>query len=189
MKHDSYPQILFETEEDFSKFLSENSASGVWMKIAKKDSGVKSINYDQALEVALCYGWIDGQVNKLDGKFYLQKFTPRGPKSIWSQRNVGIAERLIKEGKMRKAGLLKIEEAKKDGRWENAYGGSKDLVIPEDFIKEVKKDKNVYAFYLTLNKSNLFAIYYRLHSAKRPETRERRMKMILEMMSKGEKLY
>ena len=108
---------------------------------------------------------------------------------MWSGRNVGIVARLIKEGRMRAAGLEKIEAAKKDGRWENAYDNTKDFVMPSEFLEVLKKDKKAYEFYLTLTKSNTFAIYYRLHSAKKPETRDRRMKVILEMLRKGEKFY
>ena len=190
MKHDSYPHLEFKTPVEFESYLKENhdKVPGIWMKIAKKGTGVTTATYDEALEVALCYGWIDGQVNKLDATYYIQKFTPRTTKSPWSQRNIGIVTRLIKDKRMRAAGLERIEAAKKDGRWENAYGGAKEAVIPEDFLKELKKDQKAYEFFLTLNKSNLFAIYYRLHTAVKPETRERRMKVILEMMKKNEKL-
>lgn len=191
LKHDSYPKISFDTPKDFEEFLKENhdKIPGIWMKIAKKNTGVTTVTYDEALEVALCYGWIDGQAARFDEIYTLIKFTPRGPRSLWSKRNVGIVERLIKEKRMRAPGLLKIEEAKKDGRWDRAYAGSSEAVIPEDFLKEIKKDKRAYEFYLTLNKTNLNVIYYRLQTAVKPETRQRRMEVILEKMKKGEKFY
>lgn len=190
MKGDDYPVIGFKDSKEFEDYLEENGERepGIWLKLAKKNSGVESITHDAAIEVVLCFGWIDGQAKGFDEKYHLLRLTPRGAKSTWSARNVGIVERLIKEGRMRKSGLEKVEAAKADGRWANAYGGSKDLVIPEDFLKEVKKDEKSYEFFQTLNKTNLFAIYFRLKTAVKPETRERRMKVILEMMKKGEKL-
>lgn len=190
-KHDSYPKIAFKDKGEFEAFLKENheKVPGIWVKFAKKKSGVSGISYDEALEVALCYGWIDGQAASFDEIYSLVKFTPRGPRSIWSKRNIGIVEKLIKEKKMRTPGLLKIQEAKKDGRWERAYGGSADAVIPEDFLREVKKDKKACEFFQTLNKSNLFVIYYRLQTAAKPEARERRMIVILEMMKENKKFY
>jgi len=191
MKGDDYPKIAFETPNDFEEFLEKEHklTPGVWIKVPKKGSGMKAIGCNELLEVALCYGWIDGQAGSFDEKCYLVKFTPRGPRSIWSKRNVDIVAKLIKEGRMRASGLEKIEEAIKDGRWEAAYAGLKDAVIPEDFLNELKKDEMAYEFYQTLNKSNLYAIYFRLVTAKKPETREKRMKVILEMMQKGEKLH
>ncbi len=162
---------------------------GIWIKLAKKASKIPSVTYQEALEVAICYGWIDGQVKPFDDKYWLQKFTPRGPKSIWSKRNRDIVERLILEGKMQQAGLETVEAAKKDGRWDQAYDSPKNMVIPEDFLKELSKDKKAEAFFKTLNKTNTYAIAWKLQTAKKPETRQRRMKVILEMLTKGEKLY
>lgn len=190
MKHDAYPTLVFAGPNEFEQFLKENhdKVPGIWLKMAKKVSGIKSITYDEALEVALCYGWIDGLVNRFDEDYYIQKFTPRGPRSIWSQRNIRISGELIKAKRMKAAGLLAIEGAKKDGRWENAYSGAKSFVIPEDFLKEVKKDKKTFEFFKTLNRTNLYAIYYRLQTAKKQETRENRMKIILEKLKEGKKL-
>ena len=155
----------------------------------KKDSGVKSVTYDEALDVALCYGWIDGQKNKHDARSWVQKFTPRRARSIWSKRNVEHVERLIAEGKMTAAGWVQIEAAKADGRWTRAYDAAKDMKVPEDFLKELSKNKKAKAFFDTLNKANTYAIAWRLQTAKKPETRERRMNALLEMMKKGEKLH
>ena len=191
MKHDSYPKIAFKNRDEFENYLSNNydKESGIWVKLAKKNSGVMSVTYDEALEVALCYGWIDGQAASFDETYHLVKFTPRGPRSLWSKRNVGIVEKLLKEKRIKESGLLKIDEAKKDGRWQRAYAGPADAEIPEDFLKEVKKDKEAYEFFQTLNKSNLFVIYYRLQTATKPETRERRMKVILDLLKDKKKFY
>ena len=155
----------------------------------KKATGKPSVNYGAALDEALCYGWIDGQKNKYDNESYLQKFTPRRPRSIWSKRNIEHIERLEKEGKMRSAGRKAVEAAKSDGRWERAYDSPKNMEVPEDFIAELSKNKKALAFFESLNKTNRFAIAWRLQTAKKPETRERRKKVMLEMMERGEKFH
>lgn len=181
----------FKTDADWRKWLDKNYAlpEGIWLKIAKKDAGVTTVNYQEALRVALCYGWIDGLVNKLDEKYYIQKFTPRRPRSIWSKRNVGIVEELIAEGKMQSPGFKAIEEAKADGRWDAAYDSPGNMTVPEDFIEELKKHSRAYKFFLTLNKTNLFAIGFRLQTAKKPVTRNKRMNEIIEMLERSEKFY
>jgi uncharacterized protein YdeI (YjbR/CyaY-like superfamily) len=191
LKHDSYPKLNFKNPTEFEHFLNTNfdKIPGVWVKIAKKNSGVVSITYDEALEVALCYGWIDGQGAGFDETYSLIKFTPRGPKSLWSKRNVGIAEELIKQKKMHPAGLVQINAAKADGRWERAYAGSSEAVIPDDFIKELKKDPGAYKFYLTLNKANLYAIYFRLQTAASPKVRQARTQVILESLRNGKAFH
>jgi uncharacterized protein YdeI (YjbR/CyaY-like superfamily) len=183
------PKLSFKTPEAWADWIQANpEAAGVWMKIAKKGTGVTTINYDQALEVALCYGWIDGQLARLDDVFYLQRFTPRRSKGMWSVRNRQLVERLIKEGRMTPAGQVHIDAAKADGRWDAAYESQKNFVIPEDFLKELAKNKSAAEFYKALNRSNLFAIYYRLHSAKKPETRAARMRKIIDTLAAGKKL-
>lgn len=191
LKHDSYPLMAFSTAKDLEDFLEKkgDTISGIWLKLAKKNSEIVSITHDQAIEVALCFGWIDGQAASFDNEYHLLKLTPRGPKSIWSKRNVGIVDQLIKQKKMRPQGLQKVEEAKSDGRWERAYGGSKDAVVPEDLIEELKKDQKSYDFFLTLNKANIFAIYFRLQTATKPETREKRKQVILQMLKEGKKFH
>jgi uncharacterized protein YdeI (YjbR/CyaY-like superfamily) len=139
--------------------------------------------------VALCYGWIDGQKKAYDEQAWLQKFCPRGAKSIWSKVNTGHVERLINEGRMRPAGLKTVEKAKADGSWEKAYDSPGKLTIPEDFLKELSKNKKAEAFFMGLNKTNLFSIGFRLQTAKKQETREKRMKEIIEMLEKGEKFH
>ncbi len=187
-KHDSYPKLEFKNPKEFEEFLKEKGESviGIWVKIAKKDSGVESITYAEALQVALCYGWIDGQAAGFDEIFSLVKFTPRGPRSLWSKRNVGYVEELIKSGRMKKSGFLRIEEAKKDGRWERAYLGSADAKVPEDFIKEVKKDKKAYELFQTLSKQNLYVIYFKLQTAPNSQVRLNRMNVILDKLKSGD---
>ncbi|MDE2590246.1 MAG: YdeI/OmpD-associated family protein, partial [Patescibacteria group bacterium] len=158
-------------------------------RIFKKDTGIKSIDYAQALDVALCYGWIDGQKKTHDEKSWLQKFTPRRSKSMWSKRNVEHVARLIKLGKMKPAGLKEVETAKRDGRWEKAYTSPSTMIMPRDFMEELSKNKKAKAFFKTLNKANTYAIGWRLETAKKPETREKRMKSILEMLTKGKKFH
>lgn len=191
MKDQAYPILQFETQKEFEEWLSKNhdKEQGVWLQFAKKGTGVTTIVYSEALDVALCYGWIDGQSKRFDDTFYLQKFVPRGRKSIWSKINRENVLRLIKEGRMRPSGLLQIDAAKKDGRWDQAYDSPKNMKVPEDFLNELKKDKNAYAFYQTLNRANTYAIAWRLQTAKKPETREKRIHAIIDMLKKGEKFH
>ena len=173
------------------QWLEQNHTlnEGIWLKIAKKSSGIQSVNYQEALKVALCYGWIDGQVNKLDENYYIQKFTPRRARSIWSKRNVVIAEQLIAEGRMQPPGLKEIERAKADGRWQKAYDSPGNMEIPDDFLLELNKNQKASMFFRTLNKTNLFAIGYRLQTAKTTETRQKRMTEIIRMLEKEEKFH
>lgn len=189
-KADTIPTMEFKTAKTFETWLAKNhdKSSGLWIKIFKKDSGKKTINYAEALDIALCYGWIDGQKQTYDEHAWLQKFCPRRAKSIWSKINIGHIERLINEGRMRTAGLKAVEKAKEDGSWEKAYDSSSTMTIPEDFLKALSKNKKAAAFFKGLNKTNLFSIGFRLHTAKKQETRDRRMKEIIEMLARGEKL-
>jgi uncharacterized protein YdeI (YjbR/CyaY-like superfamily) len=181
----------FATQHKWREWLEKNysESDGIWLRIFKKDSGKKTVTHDEALDEALCFGWIDGQRKKHDEVSFLQKFTPRRAKSIWSKRNREKTAKLIKEGRITPAGLAEIERAKSDGRWARAYDSPKNMVVPADFLKELKKNKKAYKFFETLNKTNKFAIAFRLHNAKRPETRERRMKDFLARMERGEKFY
>ena len=185
------PTVAFKTAKTFEKWLEKNyeNTNGLWLKIFKKDSGEKTISYAEALDVALCYGWIDSQKKAFDEQAWLQKFCPRRPKSIWSKINIGHVERLISEGRMRTAGLKAIEKAKEDGRWEKAYDSPKQMTIPEDFLKELSKNKKAAAFFKSLNKTNLFSIGFRLQTAKKQETRDKRMTEIINMLAKGEKYH
>jgi uncharacterized protein YdeI (YjbR/CyaY-like superfamily) len=188
-KLNTIPTIEFKTAETFETWLEKNygNSNGLWLKIFKKDSGKKTISYAEALDVALCYGWIDGQKEAFDEQAWLQKFCPRRAKSIWSKINIGHVERLINGGRMKPEGLKAIEKAKADGRWEKAYDAQSKMTIPEDFLKELSKNKKAEAFFMGLNKTNLFSIGFRLQTAKKQETREKRMKEIIEMLAKGEK--
>jgi uncharacterized protein YdeI (YjbR/CyaY-like superfamily) len=183
--------ISFKTPKEFEKWLKKNHETngGIWLRLFKKDSKEKSITYEEAVNEALCFGWIDGQSNKYDQQSWLQKFTPRRPKSIWAKRNKERIERLIKEGRMKPAGMAEVEKAKADGRWNKAYAPPSEMTIPADFLKALSKNKNAKAFFDTLNKTNMFAIAFRLHTAKKDETRQRRMKVILTMLAKGEKFH
>jgi len=185
------PVISFEKAEDWRNWLEENhnQEKGIWLRIYKKGTGHPSVTRGTALDEALCYGWIDGQAKKQDNESYLQKFTPRRSRSIWSKINIEHIERLEKEGKMRPAGRKAVEAAQADGRWEKAYDSPKNMEVPEDFITELSKDEKALAFFGTLNKTNRYAIAWRLQTAQKPETRERRKQVMLEMMARGEKFH
>lgn len=184
------PIKAFASQEKWRAWLEKNHAksNGVWLRFFKKNSGKKTVVYAEALDDALCFGWIDGQTKSYDELSFLQKFTPRRPRSIWSKRNQEHVARLIEEDRMTTAGLKEIEAAKKDGRWERAYDSPKNMEMPADFLKELKKNKKAFDFFQTLSKTNKFAIAFRLHTAKKPETRERRMQAFLTMLSNGEKI-
>ena len=185
------PVIPLQSQEEWEEWLAGNhtTANGVWLQFFKKASGKKTITHAEALDEALCYGWIDGQSKSYDDESWLQKFTPRRARSVWSKVNIQNVERLIQAGKMKPAGLQPIEAAKLDGRWERAYDSPSNATVPDDFLQELEKDNKAKAFFDTLNKANTYAIIYRLQTAKKPETRERRMRAILEMLSKGEKFH
>lgn len=182
------PVSPFTSPKKWETWLAKNHASsqGVWLQIYKKASEIKTVSYDQALDAALCYGWIDGQKHKYDEQSWLQKFTPRRPKSLWSQRNREHIARLIKEKRMKAAGLKQVELAKKDGRWDAAYASPSNATIPTDFLTALSKNKKAEMFFGTLSKTNLYSISWRLQTAKKPETRAKRMKAILEMLAKNE---
>jgi uncharacterized protein YdeI (YjbR/CyaY-like superfamily) len=183
--------LHFKTSADFRHWLEKNhlESDGLWLRIFKKDSHEISLSYAEALDQALCYGWIDGQKKSFDKLSWLQKFTPRRPKSGWSKINTQHVERLINAGTMAPAGMEAVEAAKADGRWETAYSSSRSASPPEDFLKELSKNKQAEAFFKTLNKANIYSIVYRLETAKKPETREKRMKTILAMMEQGKAFH
>jgi uncharacterized protein YdeI (YjbR/CyaY-like superfamily) len=190
-KVNTAPILEFKAAKTFETWLIKNHdrSNGLWLKIFKKHSGKKTISYAEALDVALCYGWIDGQRLAHDEEAYLQKFCPRSAKSIWSKINIGHVERLVKEGRMKPAGLKAVEQAKACGSWEKAYDSPSKMTIPADFLKELGKNKKAEANFRGLNKTNLFSIGFRLQTAKKQETREKRMKAIIEMLAKGEKFH
>ena len=183
--------LTFRSSADFRSWLELNHAvsDGIWLRIFKKGSGEKSVTYAEALDQALCYGWIDGQKQAHDEVSWLQKFTPRRIKSGWSKVNTEHAERLVKTKQMTRAGLEAVAVAKADGRWQAAYDSPRNAALPDDFLKALDMDKKAKAFFATLNKTNIYSIVYRLQTAKKPETRDKRKKMILEMLAHGEKFH
>ncbi len=185
-------QILcFKNPAAFRRWLAKNHATApfVWLRYFKKGSGEQSVTYAEALDQALCYGWIDGQAKPYDGQSWLQRFTPRRPKSAWSRINTGHIERLDAAGLLTPAGEAQVALAKADGRWAAAYSSPKNATPPQDLLEALATDKKAQAFFSTLNKTNVYAIVYRLQTAKKPETREKRMREILAMLKRGEKLH
>ena len=185
------PILLFASTGELEAWLEENgaSSSGLWLKIAKKGSGIESVTYAEALELALCFGWIDSQKRGFDEKCFLQRFTPRRPRGKWSQINRDKAEALIAAGAMRPAGLAEVEAAKADGRWEAAYAGQRTAKVPDDLRRELDRNEAAREFFATLDSANRYAILYRLEEAKKPETRERRLRKFVGMLERGEKVH
>jgi uncharacterized protein YdeI (YjbR/CyaY-like superfamily) len=181
----------FRSSKELRAWLAKEHtrAPGLLLRIYKKDSGVPSVTYAEALDQALCFGWIDGQKLPFDANSWVQKFTPRGAKSSWSKLNVAHADRLIQEGQMTPAGLKEVEAAKTDGRWAAAYDSSANATVPPEFVRELARNTKAKQFYATLNKANLYSIAYRLQTAKRPETKIRRIKLIIDMLARGEKFH
>ncbi len=190
-KPDDYAILPFADKQAWASWLDKehDRAAGIWLKFAKKNSGIPSLNYEEAVDVALCYGWIDGQMKGFDDKYWLQKFTPRRAKSIWSKINTERAERLIASGLMQPAGLREIEAAKRDGRWEAAYASQKNMTVPRDFQSALNKNKKASAFFETLTGANRYAILFRIETAKKAETRARRIEQYVQMLARGEKLH
>ena len=187
-KPTEYPTLPFESKKKFAEWLAKNhdKSAGVWMKLAKKATGILSVTYAEAVEVALCYGWIDGQAGSFDEQYFLQKFTPRRPKSIWSKINVEKVERLIASGEMKPSGLKAVEAAKQDGRWDAAYSSPKNIVVPEDFQSALEKNKKAKAFFESLTGSKRYSFLFRIETAKKAETRMKRILQFVEMLEKGE---
>jgi uncharacterized protein YdeI (YjbR/CyaY-like superfamily) len=191
-KYPETPIKSFAFSKHWKEWLAMNYAisnNGIWLRIFKKDSGEATITYDEALDEALCFGWIDGQKKAYDEKSWLQKFTPRRSKSVWSKRNKTRVAQLIEEKRMQPSGLKEIESAKKDGRWDKAYDSPSQMEIPADFLSILKKDQQAYEFFITLNKANTYAIAWRLETAKKPATRQKRMQILLKMMKERQKLH
>ena len=184
------PRSFRSAKELRAWMAKEHARAGVLLlQIFKKDSGVPSVTYAEALDQALCFGWIDGQKLPLDADSWVQKFTPRGAKSGWSKRNVAHVDRLIQEGQMTPAGLREVEAAKADGRWATAYDSSANATVPAEFVKELARNPKAKQFYATLNKANLYSIAYRLQTAKRSETKLKRIELIIDMLARGEKFH
>jgi uncharacterized protein YdeI (YjbR/CyaY-like superfamily) len=187
---DGLPRLTFASAEAWERWLEEHFATdGVWIRMAKKASGIDSVRYPEVLELALCFGWIDGRREALDDTHFLQRFTPRRPRSRWSQINRDSAERLIAEDRMRPAGLAEVERAKADGRWAAAYEGQRSITVPDDLARELDARPRAREFFEGLSSQNRYAILFRLQDAKRPETRARRLAKFVAMLEAGETLH
>jgi uncharacterized protein YdeI (YjbR/CyaY-like superfamily) len=184
------PVLSFATPGELEAWLSEHAedSDGIWLKFAKKGSGIRSVVYPQALESALCHGWIDGQVKRLDEDHYLQRFTPRRARSKWSKRNRKMAERLIAEGRMRPAGLAEVERAQRDGRWEEAYDSPSTATVPADFQVALDAEPAAAEFFSGLGSTKRYPFLYRIQDAKRPETRAKRIAEYVELLRAGRTL-
>jgi uncharacterized protein YdeI (YjbR/CyaY-like superfamily) len=185
------PTLLFATPAELEAWLERNHAEspGIWLKIAKKGVAETSVTYAEALELALCFGWIDSQKRGFDERHFLQRFTPRRPRGRWSKINREKAEALLAAGSVRPTGLAEIEAAKADGRWEAAYEGARLAKVPPDLQRELDANPAAAAFFAGLDGANRYAILYRLDEAKKPETRERRLRKFIAMLERGEKIH
>ncbi|MBM7846327.1 YdeI/OmpD-associated family protein [Herpetosiphon giganteus] len=182
------PTLSFADQAEWRAWLAVEHATsaGIWLKLAKKATGIASINYAQALDEALCYGWIDGQKKSFDEQYWLQKFTPRGKKSIWSKVNRDHIERLSAAGLMHAAGEAEVERAKADGRWDAAYDSPKNATIPEDFQAALDASPTAASFFATLKQANRYSFLFRIQTAKKPETRAKRIGDFIAMLERGE---
>jgi uncharacterized protein YdeI (YjbR/CyaY-like superfamily) len=188
---DRSPIVSFASSREWERWLDEQHAAstGVWIKIAKQHTGIESVRYPEVLESALCFGWIDGRREALDERFFLQRFTPRRPRSRWSKLNRETVERLSAEGRMRPAGLAEVERAKADGRWNAAYESQSRSTVPEDLRRELDSRPQAKAFFEQLDSRNRYAILYRLHDARKPETRARRLAAFVAMLEARETIH
>ncbi len=185
------PILVFRDQKTWAAWLTKNhgKSSGVWLRMAKKASGLPSVSHSEALNVALCYGWIDGQARSADENTWVQKFIPRAKKSIWSKINRQKALALIEAGQMRPAGLAEIERAKKDGRWEAAYDSPRGATVPDDLQAALDGNARAKAFFTTLNGQNRYAILFRIQTTKKADTRSRKIQQFVDMLARGEKLH
>ena len=188
---DDLPVHLFADPRELETWLEENHASceGVWLKIAKKGAVDSSVTYAEALELALCFGWIDSQKRGFDDQHFLQRFTPRRPRGRWSRINREKAEALIETERMRPAGLREVEAAKADGRWDVAYEGQRTAKVPPDLQRELDANPAAAEFFASLDSANRYAIVYRLEEAKKLETRQRRLEKFVAMLERKEKIH
>jgi uncharacterized protein YdeI (YjbR/CyaY-like superfamily) len=183
--------IHFESQEDWEAWLQENyeTSGGIWIKLARKESGIESVSRQEALDIAICYGWIDGQAASFDDDFWMQRFTRRRPKSKWSKINCQKATELIAQGKMKAPGLAEVESAKRDGRWDKAYDSQRTMTVPDDLQKKLDENTRASEFFANLDSKNRYAILYRIHDAKKPETRARRIEKFVAMLNEGKKIH
>jgi uncharacterized protein YdeI (YjbR/CyaY-like superfamily) len=182
---------LFKSKQDWTAWLEKNhhQSTGLWLRLAKKDSGLRSVSYKEALEVALCYGWIDGQKRPENEQTWLQRFVPRSSRSIWSKINREKVLALIASGEMKAAGLEAIENAKKNGRWDAAYDSPSAATVPVDFQKALDAHPRAAAFFKTLDRANRYAVLWRIQTVKKAETRARKIEQFIDMLAKKEKLH
>ncbi|HEY1594730.1 MAG TPA: YdeI/OmpD-associated family protein [Thermoleophilaceae bacterium] len=185
------PVVFFDSPEAWAEWLADNheSSSGVRVKIAKKGTGIASVAYPEVLDIAICYGWIDGVRHKLDDEHFLQRFCPRGSRSKWSKINRDKATRMIDSGEMKPAGMREVESAQADGRWAAAYDSHRTATVPDDLQEALDANPAAREFFATLNSQNRYAVLYRVGDAKKPETRARRIAQFVEMLARGEKLH
>ncbi|MEC0244362.1 YdeI/OmpD-associated family protein [Paenibacillus chitinolyticus] len=185
------PVLCFENQEAFEIWLESNheASPGILLQIAKKNARLVTVSYQEALESALCYGWIDSQKKTFDDQSWIQRFTPRGARSIWSKVNKDKAEQLIADERMKPGGFKAIEDAKRSGQWDKAYEPQSSGAVPEDFAARLELNARAKAFYDTLNKQNKFAIHFRIQNVKKQETREKHILQFIEMLERGEKIY
>lgn len=185
------PVLSFESAQALDAWLLENGGSspGIYVRIAKKDSGIRSVTYPEVVEVALCHGWIDAVKLRGDDRTFLQKLTPRGPRSMWSEVNKKKVLQLAKAKLMRPAGLAAVKQAKANGQWDRAYAPASTITVPPDLEAALRKNKKAGAFFGTLKGSNRYAILHRLHTAKKPETRARRLEQFIGMLERGETIH
>ena len=191
MPRDDLPVLEFGSQAAWESWLEAHHAAapGAWLKIAKKGSGAQSVSYAEALEVAICYGWIDGQKDRLDDVHWLQRFTPRKPGGKWSRINTGKATELIKAGRMRPAGQREVELAQADGRWAAAYEGQRAMTVPADLDRELARNQAAREFFATLSGANRYAILYRIAAVKRPETRARKIAQYVAMLAEHQTIH
>ena len=182
------PIKAFASATEWEQWLAEHHQTEprLWLQIAKKTSGISTVTYDEALDVALCHGWIDGQRKSYDGDYFLQKFSPRRPGSLWSKRNVAKVSKLTEASRMRHAGFVEVDAAQQDGRWQAAYDSQRTMAIPEDFMSALERNETAKASFGTLSKSSLYAIGWRLQTARTPETRARRLSALIRMLESGQ---
>ncbi|MCW2579822.1 MAG: uncharacterized protein JWR82_1423 [Blastococcus sp.] len=185
------PVLAFPDQAALEAWLDAEHATapGLYVKIAKKGAGVPSVNWEQLVEVLLCFGWIDGRANRLDDHFYLQRVTPRRPKSVWSRKNVTTVERLITEGRMRPAGLAAVAAAKADGRWERAYAGPATIEVPEDLRRALAARPAAHREFESLDGRNRYAVLWRVQTAATPATRAKRIAALVQMLVEGRRLH
>ena len=182
---------LFKNARAFETWLKKNHAAsdGVWLKIAKRGAQEPSVTYPEAVEVALCWGWIDGQKKGLDDQHFLQRFTPRRARSVWSKINVERVAALVEAGRMQAPGHAQIEAAKADGRWARAYDGARNSAVPDDLLAALEAEPRAKAFFATINAANRYAVLWRIQTAVKPETRARRIAQMVGMLARGETVH